>query len=331
VSVERFRQFILHHTLLIIVVLLFLSGCFLTDVFFTVRNLKNFLYSMTVFGFLSLGQSLVMLVSELNLTQGSLIAFAPTFSMFLTHRIMLRFGNNILVGGNQIVDGLLIYIVLTLLTGAVVGYLMGVVIVRFKVSSLVVTLGMMYALGGLVYLFFSGYSLFLTRMPGANWLGTTEWIGIPVSFIFLAVTSALLMWLMKYTKLGRRIYATGGNERAAIYAGVNTKRWKIVAFTLSGFLASIAGLIFSSRVESIDPVQGTGLQLLALAIATVGGVSMEGGRGTLFGTLMATVIVALIFNVMSLLGLFAWYQNMFIGAIIILAAVQQAYNRRSLV
>jgi ribose/xylose/arabinose/galactoside ABC-type transport system permease subunit len=131
--------------------------------------------------------------------------------------------------------------------------------------------------------------------------------------------------------MGRCIYATGGNERAAIYSGINTKKWKIVAFAISGTLASISGLIFSSRVESIDPVQGMGYQMFALAIAVVGGVSMEGGRGTLVGTLLATAIVALVFNVMSLFNLYAWYQTMFIGAIIVSAAIQQAYNRKSLV
>ncbi|MDR1048270.1 MAG: ABC transporter permease [Synergistaceae bacterium] len=330
-KIERLKQTLGDQMLVLIIVLLCVLGAVFTDSFLTPYNIKILLYSMTVYGFLSLGQSMVMLVSELNLTQGSLICFAPTFGMFLTQKIMKLLGRNILVGGNYIVDGLVLYMILTLLTGMAIGFLMGCVIVRFNVSSLVVTLGMMYTLGGLVFFQFSGYSLYFNRLEGANWLGTAEFLEIPVSVLLLAFVSGALILLMKYTKMGRYIYATGGNERAAIYAGVSTKKWKIIAFTISGTLASISGLIFSSRVESIDPVQGVGYQMFALAIAVVGGVSMEGGRGTLVGTLLATTIVALVFNVMSLFKLYSWYQTMFIGAIIVIAAIQQAANRKSLV
>ena len=317
--------------LIILIILICVCGALFTKSFLTVVNLKNFLYSMTVFGFLALGQSMVMLVSELNLTQGSLLSFAPTFAMFLTYKVMQLTGKNILVGGNYITGGLALYIIFTILIGLLVGFLMGFVIVRFNVSSLVVTLGMMYTLGGLVFFMFNGYSLYFNRLKGANWLGTAEFFGIPVSMMLLAIVACILIYLMKNTKMGRRIYATGGNERAAIYAGINTKKWKIIAFTISGLLASIASLVYSSRVESIDPLQGQGYQIMALGIVVVGGVSMEGGRGTLVGTLMATVLVALVFNVMQLLSLYSWYQAMFIGTIILIAAIQQAYNRKSLV
>jgi len=328
---KQVKQVLGDNMLLIIIILLVAMGALFTDSFLTLYNIKNLLYSMTVYGFLALGQSMVMLVSELNLTQGSLLSFAPTFAMFLTSKILGLTGRNILVGGNYITGGLVLYMVLAILVGMLVGFLMGIIIVKFNVSSLVVTLGMMYTLGGGVFFLFNGYSLYLNRLESAKWLGTAELFSIPVSFVLFALVSGILIWAMKYTKLGRRIYATGGNERAATYAGINTKKWKVIAFAISGTLASIAGLIYSSRVESVDPVQGTGYQMFALAIAVVGGVSMEGGRGTLVGTLMATAIVALIFNVMSLFNLFSWYQTMFIGAIILIAAIQQAYNRKSLV
>lgn len=325
------KSFVSDNLLWILIIGMVAVGSVSSKTFLTLANMKNFFYSMTVFGFIALGQSMVMLVSELNLAQGALIAFAPTMGTFIAQKILETQGINILVGGNYITGGLWIGAIATILVGLVVGLLMGVIIVKLNVSSLVTTLGVSYALGGLAYLFFNGYSLYMNNLPGYEWLGNTYVLNLPISFVFLILVSILLMLAMKFTRFGRNIYATGGNERAAIYSGINTKKWKIIAFMISGTLAAFAGLIYSSRTLSIGPTQGTGYQMYALAIATVGGVSMEGGRGTLFGTLQATLIVALVFNVMSLMGLFAWWQTMFIGAIILVSAIQQAYSRNSLV
>lgn len=328
---ERVKQLLNDNALVLIILLLFVAGSIFSETFLTWSNMTNLLYGMTIYGFLALGQSLVMLVSELNLTLGGLVCFAPTFGMFLATKFLSMCGVSTIIGGQYVVAGLLPAVLFTLLTGALIGLALGIIIVKFKVSSMVTTLGMMYALSGVVFFLFNGYALYLNRLKGANWLGTYQILGIPISFILLLAISFFMIFIMKYTKFGRRIYATGGNPRAATYAGININKWKIIAFTISGFFASIAGLIYSSRLESIEPTQGTGYQMFALAIAVVGGVSMEGGRGTLIGTLLATAIVSLVFNVMSLLGLYAWYQTMFIGAIILYAAIQQAYNRKSLV
>lgn len=325
------KQLMGDHLLWLIIAVMLIVGAVSSPTFLTLMNMKNLLYSMTIYGVIALGQSMVMLVSELNLAQGSLIAFAPTCGCFIAVKLMQARGINILVGGTYVTGALWMCIVFTLLVGLAVGLLMGVIIVKLNVSSLVTTLGTSYALGGLVYLFFSGYTLYMLRLPGYEWIGSPTVGSLPVSFLLLALVAAVLILLMRYTRFGRRIYATGGNERAAAYSGINTKLWKVIAFGLSGLLAAIAGLIFSSHLQSINPVQGAGYQMYALAIATVGGVSMEGGRGTLMGTLQATLIVALVFNVMSLMGLYAWWQTMFIGAIILVAAIQQAFNRNSLV
>jgi erythritol transport system permease protein len=327
----RVVDFLSDNALIIIIVLLFGLGTVASDKFITVSNMQNLLYGMTVYGFLALGQSLVMLVSELNLTLGALVCFAPTMGMWITQQVFLAKGVKILQGGQYIVDGLGLYVVFTLLTGALVGLFIGLIITKFNVSSMVATLGLMYVIGGCVFFLFRGYALYLNNLQGSNWLGTAKIFYIPVSFILLILVGIMFILIIKHTKFGPYLYATGGNEKAAIYAGINTKRWKVVVFSISGLLASIAALIYSSRLESIEPTQGTGYQMFALAISVVGGVSMEGGRGTLTGTLLASAIVALVFNVMSMIGLYSWYQTMFIGAIILFAAVQQAYNRKSLV
>ncbi|HUK99841.1 MAG TPA: ABC transporter permease [Nitrospirota bacterium] len=319
------------HLLILIILSLVTIGTMLSPTFLRVSNLQNLLFSITVLGFLALGESLVMLVAEIDLTLGAIIAFAPTAGVWLARKILLFRGSDIVQGGQYVTGGLGLSVLFTILVGVLISLLMGFIITRFNIIALIATLGGMYALGGCVFLFFNGYSLYFNNLPGTNWLGTAKMAGVPISFILFLSVGLIIMFFMKYTKFGRRIYATGGNEKAAIYAGINIKKWKIIAFAINGFLASIAALIYTSRLESIEMTQGSGYEMYAIAIALIAGISMEGGRGTVGDVILASIIIGLSFNVMTLLGLFSWWQTMTIGSIILFAAAQLALSRKSLV
>jgi ribose/xylose/arabinose/galactoside ABC-type transport system permease subunit len=322
-------SFIKKNTLVVILICIFIVGCMASPVFFRGNNIQNILINVSIYGVLAIGQTMVMLVKEIDLSIGAIMAFAPMTSVFITRAIMLSMGTEIIKGGNYVTSGMLLLIVLTIIISVLIGLLNGFIRVKAKVPSLITTLGMMYALGGLAYVFSGGYSLYLTRLEGINWLGTHKFLSIPVSFLIFLAIGIVTIIIIRYTKVGRRIYATGGNEKAALYSGVNTNLWKIIAFGFSGFCAGISALIYSSRLESIEPVQGNGYELIAIAVAVIGGTTLQGGRGTISGTLIASAILSIVLNIMSLIGLVAWYQTIILGCIIIGAAFQHSRAQQS--
>ena len=331
-SIDK-RSFVLaklikDNMLILILIIELILGVIISPVFLAKSNLYNILINISIFGFLAIGQSLVMLVKEIDLSVGAIMAFGPIAAIALSKKIMASFGIVIIRGGNYVVDGLVLIVILELLISALIGLLNGTIRVKARVPSLIVTLGMMYVLNGLSYTFSGGFSLYLTNLKGAKWLGNSKIFNIPANFILFFLIGILVILAIKYTKFGHMIYSTGGNEKAAIYSGVNTNFWKTVAFGLSGLCAGISALVYSSRLESVDKIQGSGYELISIAIAVIGGITLEGGRGRIFQTILASAILCIVLNILSLLGLFAWYQTIIIGFIIIGAASQHTFFRR---
>ena len=322
-------KFIKDNMLFIILLLELIMGVILSPVFLGKTNIQSILINTAIFGLLAVGQSLVMLVKEIDLSVGAMMAFGPITAIALTKKILSGSGTEIVVGGNYVVDGLLLIVVLVLLVSALIGMLNGIIIVKAKVPSLIVTLGMLYVLSGMSYILSGGYSLYLTNLEGAKSLGSSTLAGIPVNFILFLAVGVLVLLVLKYTKVGHRIYSTGGNEKAAIYSGINTNFWKVMAFGISGLSAGIAALIYSSRLQSVETIQGSGYELISIAIAVIGGITLEGGRGKISGAIIASAILCIMLNILSLVGLIAWYKTIIIGLIIIGAASQHAFSRRT--
>lgn len=303
-------------------------GTLLSPTFLTVSNARNVMLNVAILGVLALGQTLVMLLRQIDLSVGSLLAFAPIVAIKLAEIVHGISGKSLIEGGNYVVTGTGLIIALTLLVGTLMGVLSGVITVKGKVPSLIVTLGMLYALRGATYSVSGGHSLYLTDLNGFRWIGSATFFGfIPVSFLMFLMLGTLAIVALKHTKIGPRIYAIGGNENGAMYAGIKTGRWKILAFAFSGFCAGLAALFFSSRLASVEAAQGTGFELQAIAIAVVGGTTLIGGRGKMFRTILASIVVALIINIIASAGLVVWYQTVIVGLIIVGAAL--AYRERA--
>lgn len=304
-----------------LLVVAFCAGSLLSPTFLEVSNLQNIMRNVAILGVLALGQTLVMLLREIDLSMGSLMAFGPIAAIALTEFVLGRFGTEVVQGGNYVVSGLVLITVLTIVVSGLAGLLSGLLTVRGMVPSLIVTLGMLYALRGASYVLSDGVPLYLTDLEGFSWLGTTEVLSyFPVTFLIFLGMGLLAILILRYTKVGPAIYATGGNEKAAIYSGLNTGKWKIIAFVLAGLCSGIAALFYSSRLESVEAAQAGGYELTAIAIAVIGGTTLAGGRGTVAGTMVASAVLAVVMNIMTLEGLMIWYQTIIIGAIIILAA-----------
>jgi ribose/xylose/arabinose/galactoside ABC-type transport system permease subunit len=303
-------------------------GAALSPTFLTLSNLENVMLNASILGMIALGQTLVMLLREIDLSIGSLMAFAPIAAIELTEFVYGLSNAPLVQGGNYVVQGMGMIIVLTIVVSMLIGLLSGMITVKGVVPSLIVTLGMLYALRGAAYLLSGGHPLYFTDLKGFMWLGTaTVFDAVPVSFVIFLAVGALAIVALRYTKAGPAIYSTGGNEKGAVYSGINTGRWKVAAFVFAGFCTGVAALLFCSRLGSVEAAQASGYELSAIAIAVIGGTTLAGGRGTVFGTILASLVLAVVINIITLEGIVIWWQTITIGAVIIAAAV--AYQLRT--
>lgn len=314
--------------LLIGCIALFIIGSFASPSFLTLYNVQNLLRHTSILGTLAIGVTVVMLTREIDLCGGSLMAFAIILAVLLTARVESLRGIQAIVGTHYLAHGTRPMIFFTLIIGAMIGLINGVITTKGKVKSLITTLGMLYALRGASFVISGGHAVYLTRIKKFQWLAINNVLKLfPVCFVVFMGIGIVVAILLGYTIVGRRIYAIGGNEKAAKFTGINTDAWKIFAFVISGLCAAIAALMYSSYLASADPQQAVGYELSAIAIVVLGGTTLEGGRGSIVGTLLAALVVGILTNILELIGLRIWYQQVIIGLIII-SAVALAYRRR---
>lgn len=321
----------LTHTRILLIALagVGLLGRFASPTFFTLLNLRNILLNVSILGMLALGMTLVMLLRQIDLSVGSLMAFAPIAAVNLTDLVHTS-DTAVIAGGNTVVGGTALIIGFTLLVSVVIGLVNGLITVKGPVPSVIVTLGALFALRGASYVVSDGNQYYLTELPNFMWLGSeTIFTYVPVSFVLFFAIGVIGVIGIRFTKFGRRIYAVGGNEKAAVYSGINAARWKVLALTISALCAGIAALIFSSRLGSAESAQAEGFELSAIAIAVIGGVTLEGGRGTLLNTMLSSVLLAIIINIIALRGIVSWYQTVIEGAIIIAAGFAYTVRGRA--
>jgi len=316
---NKFLDLIKKNIIVLILIFLLVLGTLTSGTFLSLYNLQNIAINVSIFGILAIGQTLVLLTKQIDLSVGANMAFSLIAAIKITQILMSQFGVNIIQEANYVNSGMLTIIVFTIVVSNLIGLLNGIITVKAKVPPLITTLGMLYALRGFAYVLSKGHPLYFTYLQGFNWLGTKILFNVPVCFLFYLVIGIVGILILKYTKIGTKIYATGGNEKAAIYSGINSDLWRIIVYGVSGFCAGFATLIYSSRLESVEVAQATGYEFISVAIVVIGGTTLEGGRGRLFGTFLAAIILGVVINIITLMGLIVWYQNIIIGIIIISA------------
>lgn len=324
---NNFLFIIKRNILVLILISIFILGIFLSKYFLSLANLQNVAIYISMTGILAIGQTIVMLTRQLDLSLGAQMALTPMASIVLAKIIMSKFGVQIVQGTNYLTSGTLMIIVFIFIISFLIGLINGIICVKAKVPAFIATLGMLYALRGTAYVISHGYPYYFTRLKGFGWLGYYKLFNIPVCFLIFLVIGIIGILTFKYTKIGSIIYSIGSNEKAATYSGINPNFWKIAVFTISGFCAGVAGFIYSSRLESVEVTQASGYEFLALAIAVIGGTTLEGGRGNISGTIIGAIIMGVVINIINLIGLVVWYQTIIIGVIIILAVF--AYLRKT--
>ena len=316
----KIKNLISNHFLLLVFFIIFIVGTLTSEYFFTLINLQNMIRNMAVPGILALGVSFVFLVSRIDLSVGSLTIFGPILAVSSLAYLGDVFDFKVLVRGNQYVNSALFIVIISLITGIIVGLLNGIGVMYGKITSFIMTLAMMKALWGLNYVLTSGHAFYL-QVPTYTWMGTLNIFYIPFStwiFVLMTIIGSLIM---KYTIVGRRIYSIGGDEKTSRLAGINVTFWVILAFIMSGFCASVAGILFSSRLQTVDAPLAVGFELTAIAFAVVGGVSLTGGRGSPYRAFLGTLIMGALFSLFSMWGLNTWHRNIVVGIIIILVVM----------
>lgn len=283
----------------------------LSPVFMTPRNIANVIKQITINGILAIGMTTVILTGGIDLSVGSIVA--------LSSIVAAIFGKE---GSGY---PILIPIILGILTGTAIGAINGFGVAYLRIPPFIVTLSTMTIVRGVALLITNGVPVFglsAAMISLAN--GTT--LGLPNLIFFLLSTFLVVLFLLNATVFGKRIYAVGGNEIAARYAGVNARGIKTAAYTICGFCAGLAGVLVASRITSGNPTTGDGYELDAIAAAVIGGVSMSGGKGFLLGTIVGALIIGVVQNGLDILGISTYYQDVIQGVIIFVAVLLDIRN-----
>jgi ribose transport system permease protein len=296
---------------------------FLSDRFLTGENAWNVMRQISVNMIISVGMTLVILTGGIDLSVGSILAFAGAVTAG-----MLKFGAEF--------TNLNVYIGFTLLgaliggtlVGAFLGWFNGLTITRFKVPPFVATLAMLTIARGLTMLWTGGFPI--TGL-GENmaFIGTGWFLGIPMPVWISAIVVLAAVVLTKRTTLGRHIYAIGGNETAAELSGLKIKKIKMIVYSIAGALAGIGGIIVTSRLDSAQPNAGFGFELDSIAAVVIGGTSLSGGKGTIMGTVQGALIIGILNNGLVLLNVSPFWQQVIKGLVILMAVVIEKFNSKS--
>jgi simple sugar transport system permease protein/ribose transport system permease protein len=300
-QIARLRDF----ALLPAIALLFIVGAFVDPAFTTTDNLLNVLQSQTELAVLVLAETLILIAGKFDLSLESTIGLAPAIGVLAPGWLHISPVWSIPI---------------CLLVGVVIGAFNGLLVVKFRLSAFVLTLGMLIVMRGLVLGFTKGASIF--KLPQSfKYPGTTVWGAVPVSVWICVVLFAVGIVALGFLRHGRSLYAIGGNADAARAAGIRTDRVLIIVYIVGGLLAGLAGLLYSGHYGSVAASQGNGLIFQVFAAAVIGGVSLDGGKGTIFGALCGVIVLGLINNILVLGGVPAEWTTAINGVIIILALV----------
>ncbi|MEX6281753.1 ribose ABC transporter permease [Providencia hangzhouensis] len=275
--------------------------------FFTVNNLFNILQQTSVNAIMAVGMTLVILTSGIDLSVGSLLALTGAVAASMV--------------GAEV--NALVAVAGALALGAAIGACTGVIVAKGKVQAFIATLVMMLLLRGVTRVYTDGSPIntgFSDNADLFGWFGIGRPFGIPTPVWLMIIVFTAAWYMLHHTRLGRYIYALGGNEAATRLSGINVDRIKIVVYALCGLLAALASVIEVARLSSAQPMAGNGYELDAIAAVVLGGTSLAGGKGRIVGTLIGALILGFLNNGLNLLGISSNYQ-MIVKAVVILLAV----------
>lgn len=279
--------------------------------FRTVNNFLSLLRQSAINGLIAFGMTCVILTGGIDLSVGSVLALT---SIICAHTIKIGLPAPLSMS-------------IALIFGIILGAISGLMVTKSRLQPFIATLITMTGYRGLTMILSGGKPI--SRLGNnllLNQIGKGSFLGIPIPVWILIIFFAIFLFVLKKTVLGRQIYATGSNAKAAELAGININNIKLIVYAVSGFMASLSGLILVSRLGSAQPTLGSGYELDAIAAVALGGTSMTGGRGKITGTLIGILIIAVLNNGLNIIGVSSYYQDV-VKALVIFLAVISDRNR----
>lgn len=297
------------------IVILFVAiqiGCITFSLLFPERfryidptNIQVLLRAIPQIAIITMGVNMLMIAGEFDLSVGSNF----TFSAFI---MAILFNRGIPPSLSMLA---------ALLVGCFIGFLNGLIVVKTKIPSFIATLGSMMFWRGMIYLV-SGHKPASFKPGGLFQSLLTSSVGpLQAQFFWLLLVAVLCYLLLEHHRLGNHFFATGGNRQAALAVGVDVNKVKLIAFVIAGVTAALSGVVSTTRVSSVSPIQGEGLELQAIAACVIGGTSLLGGEGTVLGAFLGATLLYTIQDILLLLRAPGFYLNMFVGLVILAAVI----------
>jgi ribose/xylose/arabinose/galactoside ABC-type transport system permease subunit len=298
---------------LVFLAVLLLAFTLSTDKFLSASNLESIIVSVAVLGTIALAVNQVVLCGEIDISTGSMMGLCAVAAGAVATST----------------GGLILPVLAGVAVGALAGAVNGVLVTLGRIPSIIVTLGMLYALRGVILLVTGG--TWITGIPPeTRVLGTGSVLGIEYPVFILLILFVVMELVSRHSTWGRNVFAVGGNRRAARLAGLPIDRVRFLAFVLVGVFVGIASIIYLGRAGSVQTNTGTGLELQVVAAVVIGGTSISGGRGSSLAALTGAVLIGVILNGLILLGVPGIWQDAVLGALILLAVATDVLRRRLL-
>ncbi len=297
---------------LLVLLILCVAMTILSPYFLSVSNMMNILLATSTIGVLAIAATYVLSSGGLDLSIGSVMGLSGVVGAAFAVNLGMPTPVAVLA---------------TLAAGTLAGLVNGLIITRAFVPAFIVTLGMLGIARGLALVISDGRVIY--GLPNAMvYIGQGRPLGIPMPVIIFLATALITHLVLAYTRFGRHTLAIGDSENAARTAGINVRRHRLVLYMLSGGLAGLAGLLYSTRINSGDPTAGIAYELTAITAAIIGGTNLFGGRGSILGTMVGALIMGVLQNGLNLLAVQSYYQQMAIGSVLILAVFIDQWQLR---
>jgi ribose transport system permease protein len=300
-QVERLDAF--RYESLAVLILLCVVMTLLSPYFLSLNNFLNILLATSVIGILAIGATFVISSAAIDLSVGSLLAVSAVVAGLVVKNAGLPWPLGIFAA---------------LATGGLLGLINGVLVTKGRIPPFIVTLGMLGIARGTAYILTEGRAIYGLPEP-LVFLGQGRILGVPMPVIIFLALALVMHFVLQHTRFGRYTLIVGDNETAARVTGLRVERHRVQVFVLSGALAGLAGLVLMGRLNAADPSEGLLYELTAITAAIIGGTNLFGGRGTIVGTVIGALIMGVIQNGLNLLAVQSFYQQVAIGAVLIVA------------
>jgi sugar transport system permease protein len=300
---ERLKWFLARSGILVALAILFIALSLVAPNFLTVRNLLNVLRQVSFVGIIACGMTIALIGGDVDLSVGSVVALTSSVLAVLAIKV-----------------GLPLWLATALAIGQAtfVGFLAGLVRIRWNIPALIITLALMISLRGVAFVLTNAFPIPITD-PAFEFWGGGYILGVPVPALIFVAVMGIFWFISTRTVYGRSVYAVGGNAEAARLSGIPVNRIRVVILVTTGLLAGLSGFLLTSRLTSGYSGVGVGWEFDVIAAVLIGGASLTGGEGSMLGTLLGVLFIGLLGNGMILMGVNPYVQDVVRGAIILLA------------